>query len=221
MTCGIYKIENILNGKIYIGQSIEIERRWQKHLNANDDFLIHKAIKKYGKENFKFSIIEECDASLLNEKECYWINFYNSIIPNGYNMIQGGSNGMGLSRGIKVIQYSLNGDYIAEYDSANQASLITGIDHWSICACCRKEYKHAGNYQWRYIDDKEEVIPLSIRTNFIVLQIDKNNNEIIAEFPSIKEASLKTGIASSTICNVCKGKGKTAGGFKWQYKYNN
>lgn len=136
-------------------------------------------------------------------------------------MIQGGSNGMGLSRGIKVIQYSLNGDYIAEYDSANQASLITGIDHWSICACCRKEYKHAGNYQWRYINDKEEVIPLSIRTNFIVLQIDKNNNEIIAEFPSIKEASLKTGIASSTICNVCKGKGKTAGGFKWQYKYNN
>ena len=221
MTCGIYKIENILNGKIYIGQSIEIERRWQKHLNANDDFLIHKAIKKYGKENFKFSIIEECDSSLLNEKECYWINFYNSIIPNGYNMIQGGSNGMGLSRGIKVIQYSLNGDYIAEYDSANQASLITGIDHWSICACCRKDYKHAGNYQWRYIDDKEEVIPLSIRTNFIVLQIDKNNNEIIAEFPSIKEASLKTGIASSTICNVCKGKGKTAGGFKWQYKYNN
>ena len=129
MTCGIYKIENILNGKIYIGQSIEIERRWQKHLNANDDFLIHKAIRKYGKENFKFSIIEECDISLLNEKECYWINFYNSIIPNGYNMIQGGSNGMGLSRGIKVIQYSLNGDYIAEYDSANQASLITGIDH--------------------------------------------------------------------------------------------
>ena len=221
MTCGIYKIENILNGKIYIGQSIEIERRWQKHLSANDNFLIHKAIKKYGKENFHFSIIEECDASLLNEKECYWIKFYNSVIPNGYNMIQGGSNGIGLSKGIKVIQYSLNGNYIAEYDSANQASAKTGIDHWSICACCRKEYKHAGNYQWRYADDKEEIIPLSIRTDFTVLQLNKDNNEIIAEFSSIKEATLKTGIASSTICNVCKGKGKTAGGFKWQYKYNN
>ena len=103
MTCGIYKIENILNGKIYIGQSIEIEKRWQKHLNANDNFLIHKAIKKYGKENFQFSIIEECDASLLNNKECYWIEFYNSLIPNGYNMVQGGSNGIGLAKGIKVI----------------------------------------------------------------------------------------------------------------------
>ena len=41
MTCGIYKIENKINGKVYIGQSIEIERRWQKHLNASDDFVIH------------------------------------------------------------------------------------------------------------------------------------------------------------------------------------
>ena len=102
MTCGIYKIENIINGKIYIGQSIEIENRWKKHLKANDDFITHKAIRKYGKENFKFSIIEECGIEELDNKEKYWINFYQSIIPNGYNMIPGGSNGMGLSKGMKV-----------------------------------------------------------------------------------------------------------------------
>ena len=133
-------------------------------------------------------------------------------------MISGGSNGAGLAKGIKVVQYSLQGEYIQEYDSALQASNLTGIDHWSICACWRKEYKHSGGFQWRYIFDKEEVKPLSIRTNFTVQQINKETNEIIAEFSSLAEATKLTGVASSTICNVCNGKGKTAGGFKWKYK---
>ena len=61
MSIGIYKIENLINHKVYIGQSIEIEKRWQKHLSAKDDFVIHRALQKYGKENFSFQIIEECD----------------------------------------------------------------------------------------------------------------------------------------------------------------
>jgi hypothetical protein len=218
LTCGIYKIENKVNGKIYIGQSIEIENRWKKHLRANDDFIVHKTIHKYGKENFTFSIVEECGIDELNSKEIYWINFYQSIVPNGYNMIPGGSNGMGLSKGLKVNQYDLNGLFIATYDSANQASAAAGVDHWSICACCRGEYRHAGGYQWKYADDTKIIQPIVVRTNFTVLQIDKNTDEVICEYNSLKEASQSTGIASSTICNVCKGKGKTAGGYKWKYK---
>lgn len=218
MTCGIYKIENKINGKIYIGQSIEIERRWQKHLNAKDDFLIHKAIQKYGKNCFSFSILEECDILSLDNQEKYWIQYYNSLIPNGYNMIEGGNNGCGLSKGFPVIQYDLQGNFIAEYASANQASAQTNIDHWSICACCRGEYVHSGGYQWRYKDSDLLVKQLNIRTDFTVLQINKMTNEIIAEFPSLAAATAATGIATSTISNVCKGKGKTAGGFKWKYK---
>lgn len=218
MTCGIYKIENLINGKVYIGQSIEIEKRWQKHLNAKDDFLIHKALRKYGKKNFSFTILEECSLTDLDEKENFWINQYQSLIPLGYNMIQGGSNGMGLSKGIPVIQYDLSGNFIREYDSANQASAITNIDHWSICACCRGEYTHSGKYQWRYKGSSLPITQLNIRTNFTVLQMDIKTNEILAEFPSLSAATKATGIASSTICNVCKGKGKTAGGYKWKYK---
>lgn len=133
-------------------------------------------------------------------------------------MIPGGSNGMGLSKGLKVNQYDLNGLFIATYDSANQASVATGIDHWSICACCRGKYKHAGNYQWKYADSEKLIQPITVRTNFAVLQIDKTTNKVIQEFSSIKEASQFTKVASSTICNVCKGKGKTAGGYKWKYK---
>lgn len=218
MTCGIYKIENLINGKIYIGQSIEIEQRWKKHLTANDNFLIHKALRKYGKENFSFTILEECSLSSLDDREKYWINKYNSITPNGYNMVTRGSNGSGLAKGLPVIQYTLQGDFVAEYPSANQASVTTLIDHWSICACCRGEYTHSGGYQWRYKNSSIPVQQLNIRTDFTVLQIDKITNEILAEFPSLAAATVATGIATSTISNVCKGKGKTAGGYKWKYK---
>jgi group I intron endonuclease len=219
MSIGIYKIENLINHKIYIGQSVEIEKRWQKHLSAKDDFVIHRALHKYGKENFSFQIIEECNLLDLDKKEKYWITYYNSLVPNGYNMIQGGSNGAGFAKGKKVLQYSLNGEFLEKYSSANQASLITGIDHWSICACCRGEYRQAGGYQWKYSEDKEkEIKSIKKRTNYEVLQIDVKTDEIIQEFSSIKEATAKTNIASSTICNVCNGKGKTAGGFKWKYK---
>ena len=75
MSCGIYKIENLINGKVYIGQSIEIERRFKKHLTAKDNTVIHKAIRKYGKENFSLQILEKCDTILLDDRESYWINY--------------------------------------------------------------------------------------------------------------------------------------------------
>ena len=51
---GIYKIENLINHKVYIGQSIHIERRWKEHCANSTSSVISKAIKKYGKENFSF-----------------------------------------------------------------------------------------------------------------------------------------------------------------------
>lgn len=88
MSIGIYKIENLINNKIYIGQSIHIEKRWQEHCQASSNSLIGKAIKKYGKENFSFQIIEEVeDISTLNNLETKYIKYYNSLIPNGYNII--------------------------------------------------------------------------------------------------------------------------------------
>ena len=53
---------------------------------------IHKVIHKYGIENFEFSIVEECDKSLLDDRECYWIRFYDSY-NKGYNCTLGGQNG--------------------------------------------------------------------------------------------------------------------------------
>ena len=83
---GIYKIENLINHKVYIGQSIHIERRWKEHCANSTSSVISKAIKKYGKENFSFQILEECLEEDLDEKEIYYIKKFNCIVPNGYNI---------------------------------------------------------------------------------------------------------------------------------------
>lgn len=83
---GIYKIENLLNHKCYIGQSVHIERRWTEHCQPSGKSIIAKAIQKYGKENFSFQILEECTEDQLDEKEVFYIHHFNSIVPYGYNV---------------------------------------------------------------------------------------------------------------------------------------
>ena len=70
---GIYKIKNKVNGKVYIGQSIRIEKRWIDHKktlrsNSHRNIYLQNAWNKYGEENFIHEIIEECDISELNDK---------------------------------------------------------------------------------------------------------------------------------------------------------
>jgi group I intron endonuclease len=86
MTIGIYKIENLLTHKIYIGQSVHIETRWSEHCRPSANSVISNAIHKYGKDNFSFEILKKCKESELDKWEEYYINFYNSIVPNGYNV---------------------------------------------------------------------------------------------------------------------------------------
>ena len=87
---GIYLITNNINGKQYIGQSIDIDTRWRQHCNAKDNFAIHNAIKKYGKENFSFEVLLECPVDMLNVWERDMIALYDCISPNGYNLTEGG-----------------------------------------------------------------------------------------------------------------------------------
>ena len=72
---GIYLITNKVNGKKYVGQSIDIEERWKDHIWASkkSKLLIYRAMRKYGIDNFDFSILEECSIDKLDEREIYWI----------------------------------------------------------------------------------------------------------------------------------------------------
>lgn len=96
---GIYKIENKITGKVYIGQSVDIKKRLITHrYNAYNEknadiynLYLYTAIRKYGKENFTYTIIELCDKSLLDEREKFWISYYKANQKEyGYNLSDGG-----------------------------------------------------------------------------------------------------------------------------------
>jgi len=87
---GIYKITNLSNDKIYIGQSVKLLSRLSAHKSENGGGLLSKAIAKYGKDNFLFEVLIYCDKDELDSLEIKYIAEYNSTVPNGYNISIGG-----------------------------------------------------------------------------------------------------------------------------------
>ena len=88
---GIYCLRNLNNGKCYVGQSIDIERRISQHLNTLWNFsCIGDAIREHGKEVFESEVLEICPKSELDAKERYWIAKLDCLTPNGYNVQEGG-----------------------------------------------------------------------------------------------------------------------------------
>lgn len=107
--CGIYLIRNTLNNKIYVGQSVDIKRRAQEHMRAgqpekysikserDSNTPIHRAMQKYGIQNFTISVLEECSREQLNDRERYWIAILKATDSNiGYNLGLGGQDNFAL-----------------------------------------------------------------------------------------------------------------------------
>lgn len=90
----IYKIENKINHKLYIGKHIT-NNEFDNYMGSGK--IVSRAIKKHGINSFSKKIIEYSSAELLNERETYWIKYYNSITPFGYNLTCGGDGGDTLS----------------------------------------------------------------------------------------------------------------------------
>lgn len=91
----VYVVENLVNGKIYVGQTTDLKARENAHLNKKRKHsIINSAVQKYGKESFEFILLESCiSQEQLNEREIYWINQLSTLSPNGYNLKEGGDGG--------------------------------------------------------------------------------------------------------------------------------
>lgn len=97
----IYKITNLVDGKIYVGQTVQkLSRRFNQHKHGNGEG-VDQAIKKYGIENFKIEPIEKCPREMLNDREMFWIKELNCIAPNGYNLTEGGQSDFRVSEATK------------------------------------------------------------------------------------------------------------------------
>lgn len=144
---GIYKITNLVNRKNYIGQSIHIEKRWKEHCKESSNSLISQAIKKYGRENFSFSVLEEAEKSQLNDLEKKYIIIFNSIVPNEYNILTGADS-----------------DYTSfgKYDLETFKHIINDIKYSSLTldeiamkySLCRRTITRINNGEVHHLDDE-------------------------------------------------------------------
>lgn len=138
--CGIYCIENLKNHKKYIGQSVDIKKRWRNHrykLNGNKHPNQHlqNSWNYYGKDNFKFYVLELCDIDCLDDKETYYINLFSSNDNNfGYNDTSGGQTNKTLSDEAKrKISDAHKGKVLSDEHKKKLSEInlgrYTGVDH--------------------------------------------------------------------------------------------
>ena len=202
----IYSITNSLNGKIYIGKTLKtVEERWSEHCRdakriRNEKRPLYEAINKYGKEAFVVDILEEVDEDSINEKEKYWIEILGTF-KNGYNATLGGD-------GKSYVDYDLIYSLFQEPKNIKEISLITKYDPQTIRQALERRGISSLERQKR---GRENITQC-------VAQLDKETEEVINIFPSIKTAyqSLEKQ-HSGHIAAVCNGKRKSIYGFKWKY----
>lgn len=238
----IYKIKNIINGKIYIGQTVRpLKKRIceYKYSLSRDYFYnqyLHNAFKKYGWDNFKFEIIDTAKSvEELNEKEIHYISEYNSNNRKfGYNIETGGKNSLPAQETLNKMSKSHLG--IKQSDSwIKKRIALIGSDN------AKKYGKTKTDEEKKYLSEnspkfwkgknrndktKQKISETKLKNGLSdkqkevicknVYKINPENNEIVDVFESTSIAAKSIGVNQSTVSRWCQ-KNKTVKGFLWKY----
>lgn len=199
----IYIIRNDINGKVYIGQTFNVAHRWEQYESAfrkkDNKHLISRAMLKYGIEHFHMEVLEK-GVENYDEREIYWIKFFNSTVPNGYNISHGGNgNGSGFENPMAILNekqvINIKNEIRYSTDSFSKIATKFGINA-PMVSCI--------NVGTAYFD-RNETYPIrqSRKSREIIKQVtyalkyehDKSINQISKEF----------GIDVSVVYDINKG----------------
>lgn len=245
--CGVYKIVNNINGKTYVGQSINIKARWKDHintLNRNDSHsvLLQRAWNKYGPENFSFEVLELCPEDMLDEVEVKYINFYDTI-KNGYNIESGGNKNKHLpeetkrkiSNAHRGICFSEETKQKMSKSRTGEGNSMYGRHHTEEAKRKMSEAKKGrpGHPSTEYQKERARLANLgkvvSEETRKKLSEAAKgrpayNKNprpvyciELERVFDTASDASKILNISSSNIIGCCEHTRRTCGGYSWMY----
>lgn len=175
----IYIITNLINNNCYIGQTSKtIEERFREHKTdslrkdrSNYEVPLYRAFRKYGLENFKIEEIEKCEISKLNEREIYWISFFDTY-HNGYNATLGGD-------GTRTLE--LNEKFVLnKYEELKTVSDVANFFNCSVYSISNILKKHDINIKTPEEHAKENGTKIQ--------RLDANSLEILEEYDSLHDA---------------------------------
>jgi len=200
---GIYKVTSPTR-KVYIGQSIDVERRLQEYVNINkskNQIRLHISLVKYGFSEHIFEVVEECSVEELNTRERHWQDFYDVLGEKGMNCILTSSD-------------SKSGAHSAITRSKQSASLKA---FWITPKGQVKKAKLVLATDWKKKVENTDYVAQAKKRWKAVIQLERDGT-FIQEWPSLKEVEKVLGISRNSISACCSYKLKSAGGFNWKYK---
>jgi group I intron endonuclease len=245
--CGVYKITNVINGKVYIGQSINIKARWKDHVNSlnrkdSNSVLLQRAWNKYGEDNFSFEVLELCTEAMLDEIEIKYIELYDAC-NHGYNIESGGNLNKHLSETTKQkIREARFGRRHSKETRQKMSQSKIGVNNNMYGKNHSKESKRKMSESKKgkpghQSSEKQKEAARRANTGKIMseatrtkiseankgnIPVNKNLNpvyclELDKIFENSSSASKELKISSSNIIGCCEGKRKTCGGYHWMY----
>ena len=246
----VYKITNLINNMVYIGSSIEVERRWRQHkqasINENDhhyNYPLMKAFREFGINNFKFEIIETCiDYKEMIEAEHNWIIKENCVEPKGYNQTDNTESPMfdpeiakkmsdtkREKYGKRVCEIDNNKQILTIWNSLAEAGEKTGLDRYKISNVCNGTRLTTGNRYFRFLDENDKIIEPDTRVNQVQTnRITKSSKKVIKMSEENEELQIYDSIALAAADNACDASGisKVCNGTRkkcggFKWKYQN
>lgn len=226
---GIYKCTCLSNGRCYVGQARSLLKRKQHHLytlrnNKHRNIHMQRAWNKYGEDDFIWEIIECCPEDMLNEREIYWIEKYDTF-RDGFNMTSGGDkNYIVSSETLKKRSMSLKKSWTDERRQKISKSMLGKKNPmYGRTGKLNPAYgrnmsgKNSPSYGKRHTEEaKEKNRQAHLGKNNVNSKavICVETNEL---FWSLGEAGRAKKCNDTSICKVCKGIKKTCGGYHWRY----